>query len=410
MKQVFIWLAAVLWIAGCGSSPLPTYTIGGTVTGLNGTGLQLNNRGDNLTLSTTGNFTFEKKITRGSTYFVTVGAAPACHTQTCTVANGAGDAFGNVTNIAVTCVDAKITLVTTSWGDNAIRITPDIHSLANGATATPAIVQGSNTTLPSLGLGNYNMTSIIDRMKNIIYVRGSLATFANITTASGNILPTASFNASVSAVPASSSIDSTRDRLYSVGTDGNIKLWVFANASTLNGTTTPTTTISLSAPQNTIFIDSVHDRLFLGNRSGVITVYDSASALTSSSTPSRTITFMGYGSSANQTSIWVDTCTDRLYTTDRNGSSAGNNVFVFSSASTLTGSVNLDSGSVGRYALTNAENVMVDGVDALYSWIDSATAVDIRLNSSSLTGAIGAPSATINAVVNDGYGLDYFAN
>jgi hypothetical protein len=77
-------------------------TIGGTVVGLTGTGLVLqDNGGDNLTISQVGAFTFATALSSGSTYNVTVFTQPS--TQLCTVANGTGTANANVGNIVVTC-------------------------------------------------------------------------------------------------------------------------------------------------------------------------------------------------------------------------------------------------------------------------------------------------------------------
>ena len=79
-------------------------TIGGTVSGLTGTGLVLqNNGGDSLTITKNGAFTFKTAVTAG-TYAVTVLTQPIGPTQICTVANGSGTASANVTNVAVTCV------------------------------------------------------------------------------------------------------------------------------------------------------------------------------------------------------------------------------------------------------------------------------------------------------------------
>src|ERR1035438_5510990 len=69
--------------SGSGTGP---YTIGGTVTGLTGTGLVLqDNGGDNLTVTAAGAFTFKTSIASGGAYAVTVLAQPSTPTQTCTV-------------------------------------------------------------------------------------------------------------------------------------------------------------------------------------------------------------------------------------------------------------------------------------------------------------------------------------
>jgi 6-phosphogluconolactonase (cycloisomerase 2 family) len=92
--------------------PPPTqYSIGGTVSGLTGTGLVLqDNGGDNLSVSQNGAFTFATKINSGAAYSVTVMTQPSG--QTCTVANGSGTASGNVTNVAVSCTAATAGTVT----------------------------------------------------------------------------------------------------------------------------------------------------------------------------------------------------------------------------------------------------------------------------------------------------------
>ena len=88
-----------------------TYTIGGTVSGLTGTGLVLqDNGGDNLSISGNGSFTFKTAISSGSTYKVTVLTQPSSPAQTCTVTNGSGTATGNVTNVQVTCATTTYTI------------------------------------------------------------------------------------------------------------------------------------------------------------------------------------------------------------------------------------------------------------------------------------------------------------
>ena len=85
--------------------PPPTYTIGGTVAGLAGTGLTLQNSGGaDLALSANGAFTFPVAQTGGAAYAVTVHGQPSSPSQTCSVTNGTGTVGNlNVTNVAVTC-------------------------------------------------------------------------------------------------------------------------------------------------------------------------------------------------------------------------------------------------------------------------------------------------------------------
>ncbi len=86
-----------------GLNPMPTTTVGGSVQGLTGGTLVLqNNQGNNLVVTSNGNFTFGVPVASGAPYSVTVIGQPA--QQTCTVAKAAG-IVGNsgVADVAVSC-------------------------------------------------------------------------------------------------------------------------------------------------------------------------------------------------------------------------------------------------------------------------------------------------------------------
>lgn len=87
------------------ASPPPTFTLGGTATGLLGSGLTLQNGNSHLAVTHDGAFAFQDMLTSGTSYSVSVQTQPANPTQVCTVANGSGVVgAANVTNIAVTCI------------------------------------------------------------------------------------------------------------------------------------------------------------------------------------------------------------------------------------------------------------------------------------------------------------------
>jgi hypothetical protein len=121
--RVFLWTGlavTALWFSACGggssggSTPPPaptTYTIGGTVSGLTGSGLVLQNNGaDNLAVTANGSFTFTTAITSGGAYAVTVLTQPSSPTQTCTVTSGTGTAAANVTSVQVACAAPTFTI------------------------------------------------------------------------------------------------------------------------------------------------------------------------------------------------------------------------------------------------------------------------------------------------------------
>src|SRR3974390_1276683 len=101
-------LTGILFAAGCG--PNASYAVGGTVSGLVGTGLVLqNNSGNSLSVAANGTFTFTTHITSGSGYQVTVSAQPSSPAQVCTVTNGSGTVSNAaITNVTVVCPNYMI--------------------------------------------------------------------------------------------------------------------------------------------------------------------------------------------------------------------------------------------------------------------------------------------------------------
>jgi hypothetical protein len=64
------------------------YTVGGNLSGINGTIYLENNNSDPLSLSNNGAFIFSQALNNGATYQVTISAQPSL--QTCTIMNGTG--------------------------------------------------------------------------------------------------------------------------------------------------------------------------------------------------------------------------------------------------------------------------------------------------------------------------------
>jgi len=84
-----------------------TYTIGGNVNGLSGSGLVLQiNNGDDLAINANGDFSFDTALADGSPYSVVVLTQPLSPVQVCSVSNGSGTVAGaDVTSVSVTCAD-----------------------------------------------------------------------------------------------------------------------------------------------------------------------------------------------------------------------------------------------------------------------------------------------------------------
>jgi hypothetical protein len=123
---------------------VPTYTLGGTISGLAEDGLVLADNGETLSVdSSAGTFMFATRSTSSTEYAVTVATQPVG--VTCSVANATG-AIGtaNVNNVVVTCSNQAYALGGSISGLNGSGLV-----LANG-TDQLAISSGATTfTLPA---------------------------------------------------------------------------------------------------------------------------------------------------------------------------------------------------------------------------------------------------------------------
>jgi hypothetical protein len=113
------------------------FTVGGTVTGLTGSGTLQNNGANTIPLAN-GPFTFSAPIADSAAYAVTVSVQPAG--QTCTVNNGSGTvSAANVANVAVTC------------GASAFAVGGTLTGLAGGTAVVLQNNRGDNLNLTTDG-------------------------------------------------------------------------------------------------------------------------------------------------------------------------------------------------------------------------------------------------------------------
>jgi hypothetical protein len=128
-----------------------TYTVGGNVSGLAGSGLVLQlNGGNNLPVAANGSFTFPTALADGTAYVVTVGTQPSSPTQTCAVTNGSGTIAGaNVTNVVVTCTTNTYTV----GGNVSGLVGSGLVLQLNGANDLPISADGSFTFPTALADG-----------------------------------------------------------------------------------------------------------------------------------------------------------------------------------------------------------------------------------------------------------------
>jgi 6-phosphogluconolactonase (cycloisomerase 2 family) len=122
-----------------------TYSIGGTVSGLVGAGLVLQNNGaGNLPLTVSGAFSFATRVAAGAAYDVTVLTQPSG--STCTVTNGTGTANANLTNVVITC---------TSQGGLALVANSGVTNGTNGLSVYRVnAATGALSLLSNVNAGN----------------------------------------------------------------------------------------------------------------------------------------------------------------------------------------------------------------------------------------------------------------
>jgi hypothetical protein len=169
--------------AGNGSSLPVNYTIGGTVSGLSGTGLVLqDNGGDNLTISASGSFTFNTAITNGSTFNVTVLTQPSSPAQTCGVTNGSGTVSANVTSVQVTCTTNTYTIGGTVSGLSGTGLVLQ----DNGGNNLTVSGNGSFTFTAALATGTAYSVTVFSQPSNPAQTCGITAGGSG-TVASANV-------------------------------------------------------------------------------------------------------------------------------------------------------------------------------------------------------------------------------
>lgn len=142
----------VLITAGCGGGgggdsappPVPQFTLGGSISGLTGSGLVLANGTDTIAVDAGATaFTLPTAITSGSAFSVTVQTQPVG--QTCAVADGNGSmGNANVTSAVVTCVTNTYTV-----GGSISGLISSGLVLANGGDTLAVDANATSFTLPT---------------------------------------------------------------------------------------------------------------------------------------------------------------------------------------------------------------------------------------------------------------------
>lgn len=127
-----------------------SYTVGGSISGLEGSIVLENNGGDPISLTANGDFAFTTPLESGDDYDVSVASHSALPEQTCNLSNGMGKVgSANITNVSVTCTT------------NSYSVGGDVSGIPGGATLTlsnngvPLVVPADGSfTFPTKVLSN----------------------------------------------------------------------------------------------------------------------------------------------------------------------------------------------------------------------------------------------------------------
>jgi len=211
-----VWAAGLMAIlTSCGTSPGYSYTISGTVSGMIGSGLVLqDNGGDDRTITANGAFSFNTALTSGTAYSITVQTQPTYPSQTCVVSNGSGTISGSpVENVAVSCVMNSSPITVDPFGLFAYVSN---SSPGNISAYTISQTTGALTTVTGspFTAGSYPSQVTVDPSGNFAYVAnmggGNISLYTinydGSLSSNGNAVTTGTYPASVTICANSSGV------------------------------------------------------------------------------------------------------------------------------------------------------------------------------------------------------------
>ena len=159
-------ITASLVLCGCGggsgegptTTSTPSYSVGGTVSGLVGTGLTLEDSvAGSLAVAGNGRFTLPKALPSGTSYAVAIAQQPSNPTQKCALTGGAGVIDGaNASGVSVTCAEPQypIGVVLSGLLGSSITIenngSDKLTLSANGRFAFASLVSSGGTYTVSI--------------------------------------------------------------------------------------------------------------------------------------------------------------------------------------------------------------------------------------------------------------------
>ena len=146
-------VSLVAILASCGTSPGYSYTVGGTVIGMIGSNIVLqNNSGDDRSLSANGAFSFPTPLSDTSAYTITVKTQPTTPSQICTVNNGTGTINGEPAgDVVVNCMTGSASIAFSSSGAAEFAYVAKTNGTISDGTISAYAINTTNGTLSPLG-------------------------------------------------------------------------------------------------------------------------------------------------------------------------------------------------------------------------------------------------------------------
>jgi 6-phosphogluconolactonase (cycloisomerase 2 family) len=252
-----VWaVGLVALLVSCGEGPGYNYTVGGTVSGLAGSGLVLqNNAGGDRSISADGVFSFATPVNTGAAYAVTVKTQPSVFPQTCTVSNGSGTINdAPVYNVVVSCVTPQRPVTVDPSGNfayaaNVVKSTISVYTISSGEL----------THLQTIGAGTTPYSVTVHPSLEFAYV----ASYSDNTiwvydiAADGTLTAKQTVNVGAGTNPTSVTIHPSLEFAY-VANVGNNTISVYAIAA--DGTLTAKQTVNVGAGTNSTSV-TIHPSL-----------------------------------------------------------------------------------------------------------------------------------------------------
>jgi 6-phosphogluconolactonase (cycloisomerase 2 family) len=316
-------------------SCVSTFTVGGTISGLTGTGLVLTDSVSGNTVNPVMpgamSFTLTPAVNSGTNYNVTVTTQPTGPAQFCSVTGGTGTVTMNVVTIGVSCVNVGRFVFVANPNDGS------------GSVAALSIDPGSGalTLIGGAPITSAHATPIavaVDPGGGSLYVANEGAANVDTYTIGGSGALTSAMLSSgtgANSVPLSLALDPAGDYLY-VGSAVNMSTGTIGEFSITGGTLAP-----LSVPYSDgnvpsgVAVDSVNGLLFAANTyDGTIGCFTIANdgSLDAVSNP----TFPGGGGVTEPYALAVAPAGGYLYITDISATPSTVTAYSYTDCSALT--------------------------------------------------------------------------